>query len=66
VGTIITSILETAYVNEINFIEYLTELLSNSKSIMKNPEKWLPWNYKNNSAITTDTSSIPTNLPSAN
>lgn len=66
VGAIITSILATAYVNEINSIEYLTNLLNNSKTIMKNPEKWLPWNYKNNSAITTDSNSTPANLPSAN
>ena len=40
------SIIQTAIDNDINPVGYLTDLLTYSDQITKEPEQWLPWNYK--------------------
>ena len=40
------SIIQTAIDNDVNPIEYLTDLLTYSDQIIKEPEQWLPWHYK--------------------
>jgi len=38
----------TCNLSKINPFEYLTELQKNTSAIFKNPQQWLPWNYKEN------------------
>ena len=40
------SIIQTAIDNDLNPVDYLTDLLTYSDQIIKEPEQWLPWNYK--------------------
>ena len=40
------SIIQTAIDNNVNPVEYFTDLLTNHEYIVKEPEQWLPWNYK--------------------
>jgi len=46
VGDILMTILVTAHYNNINANEYLEALLKYQKIWKKNPEPWLPWNFK--------------------
>ena len=54
IGDIYMSLIHTCYLNNVNPFEYLTELEKHSSKLFKNPEQWLPWNYKQN--ITADAS----------
>lgn len=47
VADILTSILFTAKVNDLNSVEYLKNLLLYQALWKVNPEEWLPWNYTN-------------------
>lgn len=40
------SLIHTCNLASINPFEYLTELERHSDSAQKNPDRWLPWNYK--------------------
>lgn len=40
------SAIYSAAQNNINPCEYMAALIDNSKAVIKNPEAWLPWNYK--------------------
>lgn len=40
------SVIYSAAQNNINPCEYMAALIDNSKAVIKNPEAWLPWNYK--------------------
>jgi hypothetical protein len=40
------SIIYTAKENGVNPVEYLNDLQENAAAVAKNPELWLPWNYK--------------------
>ncbi len=46
VGDIFMSIIQTCKLAGINAFDYLTEILKNSRSVFKNPECWMPWNYQ--------------------
>ena len=46
VGDIFMSIIQTARLAKINVFEYLTCLQENADDVKINPERWLPWNYK--------------------
>ena len=47
VGDCIMSILQTCIAADENPMDYLTQLQRNSKQVAKNPQLWLPWNYRN-------------------
>ena len=46
VGNILLSIIQTCIGANENPVEYLTALQQNKSQIFKEPEKFLPWNYK--------------------
>ena len=46
VGDLYMSLIHTCELNGVNAFEYLTALLENSFSVLADPGKWLPWNYK--------------------
>jgi transposase len=46
VGDMYMSLIHTCELVKVNPFEYLTEVQKNINSIWKEPEKWLPWNYK--------------------
>jgi len=46
VGDRIMSLIHTAIRNGVNAFEYLTVLQENYEAVAKEPESWLPWNYK--------------------
>jgi transposase len=48
IGGVLTSIIYTCVLSGINPLDYLIALQEHKKQIVKEPEKWLPWNYKGN------------------
>jgi len=46
VGDVFMSLIETCRRAKANPIEYLTMIQENAINVLKNPGKWLPWNYK--------------------
>lgn len=46
IASYIQTALYSAAQNEINPYEYMVSILSNKAAVIKNPERWLPWNYK--------------------
>lgn len=49
-GDIFMTIIHTCELEKINPFDYLVTLLKNKESVEKAPERWLPWNYKENLA----------------
>jgi len=49
VGDILMSVIQTSKRAGVNVFEYLTKIQINRKAVLKNPEGWLPWNYRDNS-----------------
>ena len=43
---IITSIIATCRLNDIDAIDYLTQLQIHEEAVWANPDRWLPWSYK--------------------
>lgn len=48
VGDVITSMISSCELNGVNCFEYLKALQENRRSMELEPEKWLPWNYQEN------------------
>ena len=46
VGDIFMSIIQTCRLAKVNAFDYLTEVLKNPHKVFKNPDRWMPWNYK--------------------
>ncbi len=46
VGDVLMSLIETCRRAKANPFEYLTNIQENAIEVIKNPGKWLPWNYK--------------------
>jgi hypothetical protein len=46
VGDMFMSLIETCRRAKANPFDYLTKLQENASDVIKNPGKWLPWNYK--------------------
>ena len=46
VGDLFMSIIYTCDLAGVNAFEYLNALEEHSSELFKNPERWLPWNYK--------------------
>jgi transposase len=51
IGDIFMSIIHTCRLSKINPFDYLVALQSHSGEVFKNPQKWLPWNYKTEAAL---------------
>lgn len=47
VGDCLMSLIQTCIAAEENPVEYLTALQRNFRPVAKNPQLWLPWNYRN-------------------
>lgn len=48
IGGVLTSIIYTCALSGVNPLHYLIALQEHKNQIFKEPEKWLPWNYKDN------------------
>ena len=46
VGDLFMSIIHTCRLNNVNPFDYLVTLQKNCHDVLKNPHRWLPWNYK--------------------
>lgn len=46
IGDLFMSIIHTCRLSKINPFDYLVALQKYSREVFKNPQKWLPWNYK--------------------
>jgi transposase len=46
VGDLFMSLIYTCQLNEANPFDYLTELQRHPEQLVSNPERWMPWNYR--------------------
>jgi transposase len=46
VGDLFMSLIYTCQLNEANPFDYLTELQRHPDQLVSNPERWMPWNYR--------------------
>jgi len=46
IGDMFMSFIHTCNLIKVNPFEYLVALQKHSKSVFKNPSRWMPWNYK--------------------
>ena len=46
VGDIFMSLIHTSTLAKVNPFDYLVALQKHAQDVLKNPHKWLPWNYK--------------------
>ncbi|MGD9579624.1 IS66 family transposase [Sulfuricurvum sp. IAE1] len=46
IGDIFMSIIHTCRLSKVNPFDYLIALQKHSSEVFRNPQKWLPWNYK--------------------
>jgi transposase len=46
IGDLFMSLIYTCNLNDVNPFDYLTALQRNSSQAFKNPQNWMPWNYK--------------------
>jgi len=46
VGDILASLIQTCRLNEINAWDYLTTIIRNKSDARQMPQKYLPWNYR--------------------
>lgn len=51
IGDLFMSIIHTCRLSHINPFEYLVALQKHSHEVFRNPQKWLPWNYKTEVAV---------------
>jgi hypothetical protein len=45
VGDLFMSLIHTCELNKVNAFDYLTRLQKNILTVLKEPAKWMPWNY---------------------
>jgi len=62
IGSMMTSIIQTCVMAGENPFEYLVVLQKNRSALFKNPEAWLPWNYKETLQIVAQKSQSPPTL----
>jgi transposase len=46
VGDLFMSLIATAVLNDVNALDYLTEVQRHTKAAAEKPADWLPWNYR--------------------
>jgi len=47
VGDLFMSLIHTCELNDINPFDYLTQLQKHAHELSADPDRWLPWNYRN-------------------
>lgn len=47
VGDLFMSLIHTCELNRVNPFDYLTELQKHANELSSNPDRWMPWNYRN-------------------
>ena len=47
VGDLFMSLIHTCELNDVNPFDYLTELQKHASELSVDPDRWLPWNYRN-------------------
>ena len=50
VGDVLASLIRTCRLNGVNVWDYLVTIIRNKKDARKNPDLYLPWNYKRGEA----------------
>ena len=48
IGDLFMSLIHTCQLNKVNSFDYLTQLQKNIKEALAAPQKWMPWNYRQN------------------
>jgi transposase len=51
IGDLFMSIIHTCRLSKVNPFDYLIALQKHSPEVFKNPQKWLPWNYKDEASV---------------
>ena len=46
------SLIYTCELNDANAFDYLNQLQLNAADVAKQPERWMPWNYRDNMTAT--------------
>jgi transposase len=46
VGDLFMSLIYTCELNEVNPFDYLTQLQEHAEEVAANPQRWMPWNYR--------------------
>ena len=54
VGDIYMSLIYTCELNGANALDYLNQLQLNAPSVAEHPDRWMPWNYRENFRATSD------------
>ena len=54
VGDIYMSLIYTCELNGANALDYLNQLQLNASTVAKHPDRWMPWNYRENFRATSD------------
>lgn len=62
VGDIFMSLIHTAELCGANPFDYLTELLKHADEVERNPQDWMPWNYREALAALAAQGSAPTSI----
>lgn len=44
-GSVLSSVIETCHINNINPFDYLVTIMNNKKEVRAKPDLWLPWSY---------------------
>jgi hypothetical protein len=52
VGDIYMSLIYTCELNGVNAFDYLNQLQLGASDVAEHPERWMPWNYRDNAAAT--------------
>jgi transposase len=52
VGDIFMSLIYTCELNGANALDYLNQLQLNASDVAEHPDRWMPWNYRDNLATT--------------
>ncbi len=56
IADLLTSVITTCHHNGINPFDYLVQVQRHEHAMKANPSQWLPWNYRQNLALSPDTS----------
>ena len=59
VGDLLMSLIYTCQLCDVNPFDYLTELLRHAGELSSNPQKWMPWNYREAIEPTGTTTNAP-------
>jgi hypothetical protein len=55
VGDVLTSLIQTCRLARANPLDYLSALMHNRSAVFRDPRAWLPWNYRDNPQLDSET-----------